>query len=235
MPTRWDGVCLSQLVPVFPQVFQDVRNWTSCIVSLVQEVSQHLRPFWVFPLDVRSMIILWCNPVYLQSINRACFPEPEEGPAAARNVFAQNPWPALPESFLLKGSSALCFLPWLCTQPSLGFAPAAVSPNTQVLWTFLSVACRPCVVCAEGGRAPTRRRCMSRATQGEQTFHVSPSSTKMLWTWTNWASSTAVWPCPPVPGTGMTDLPLACDPGGLPFPSAWQKAEWQVSSNCPNK
>lgn len=78
--------------------------------SLVQEVSQHLRPFWVFPLDVRLMIILWCNLVYLQRINRVCFPEPEEGPAAASNIFAQNPWPALPESFLLKGSSALCFL-----------------------------------------------------------------------------------------------------------------------------
>lgn len=163
------------------------------------------------------MIIVWCRPVYLQRINRVCFPEPEEALAAAQNIFTQDPWPALPESFLLKGSSAFCFPPLLCGQHLLSFTPAAVSPNTEILWISLSTACTTRVTCTEGGRAGRSCRCAGHATQGDQNFHTFSFSTKTLWTWTNWVSGTTLWPCPSILGTGMTAALDVCTLAGCPL------------------
>lgn len=127
-------------------VFQDVRNWTSSTV-VVLDMRQHLRPFWVFPADVRLMVILRCNSAYLQRINS--FPEPC---AAVCNNFAWNHWPVLPGSFLLKESSAPCFPPCFCRQQWLRCTLAVVSP--QIVWTFLSIAPTLHIVCTREGWVP---------------------------------------------------------------------------------
>lgn len=160
------------------------------------------------------MVILWCSPVYLPRINRVCFPEPK-ALAAAQNLFTQNPWPALPESFLLQGSSTFCFPLLLCSQHLLSFIPAAVSPNTQILQIFLSIVCTPRITCTEGGRATRCCRCTGHATQGEESFHASSFSTKTLWTWTNWVSATTL--SPSTLGTGMTAALDVCTLAGCPL------------------
>lgn len=165
MPAGWESV-----QDVFQDVLQHVRNWTSSTVTVL-DVRQHLRPSWVLPLDVRLMVILCCNPAFFQRINS--FPEPCHGPAAPCNNFAWNYQSALSESLVLKVSSAPCF-----------FLPAsAIKSVSAVPWLwFQHKFCGPFSLlpdtshCLQQGRLDP----LDCAGWGDQSFHESPSSTKML-------------------------------------------------------
>lgn len=153
-------------------VFQNVRNWTSSTV-VVLNVRQHLRPLWVFAVDVRLMVILWCNPAYLRRIKSAFL-----SPVRFMQQLCLESLASTSREFSAKRRLCSLLSSWLCHQEWLSCTLAVVFP--QILWTFLSVACTLHVFCTREGWAPTHCRCMGCAGRGDQSFHEFPPSTKML-------------------------------------------------------
>lgn len=118
--------------------FPTSAEWGSAQVCLLVLItSKHLRmsetgegervlkDFWVFPLDVRSKIILWCSTIYLWRINRdsAFLNQRRNRQHHATSLLS------LSRDFLLQGSSTFWFSSWARQQKL-----CQLHPNSFLSW-----------------------------------------------------------------------------------------------------